>query len=182
MEARSLDPWILASALVKLSSPGAGLFPVGQRRARLSERQPAAPRNSITPFGTREARMALPEFPVEGGCQCGAVRYRLKASPLTVYNCHCKDCQRFSGAAWSMSMIVRDEDFEVLSGQTVRYDRKANSGKHGLGRAGRKHLDGQQGRLGEDRPGTGQFPERRGGPDAVVRRLDPAQSELKNEH
>ncbi|HVI11896.1 MAG TPA: hypothetical protein VM822_03395, partial [Pseudolabrys sp.] len=30
------------------------------------------------------ARMALPEFPVEGGCQCGAVRYRLKASPLTI--------------------------------------------------------------------------------------------------
>jgi len=72
--------------------------------------------------------MALPAFPVEGGCQCGAVRYRLKASPLTVYNCHCKDCQRFSGAAWSMSMMVRDEDFEVLSGETVRYDRKASSG------------------------------------------------------
>ena len=69
----------------------------------------------------------MPKFPVEGGCQCGAVRYRLKASPLTVYNCHCKHCQRFSGAAWSMSMIVRDEDFEVLSGQTVRYDRKADS-------------------------------------------------------
>ena len=72
--------------------------------------------------------MALPAFPVEGGCQCGAVRYRLKASPLTVYNCHCKDCQRFSGAAWSMSMMVRDEDFEVLSGEIVRYDRKASSG------------------------------------------------------
>ena len=72
--------------------------------------------------------MALPKFPVEGGCQCGAVRYRLKASPLTVYNCHCKDCQRFSGAACSISMIVRNENFEVLSGQTVRYDRKADSG------------------------------------------------------
>lgn len=72
--------------------------------------------------------MALPEFPVEGGCQCGAVRYRLKASPLSVYNCHCKDCQRFSGAGWSMSMIVRDEDVEVLSGETARYDRKADSG------------------------------------------------------
>jgi hypothetical protein len=61
--------------------------------------------------------MALPEFPVEGGCQCGAVRYRLKASPLTVFNRHCKGCQRFTGAAWSMGMIVRDGDFEVLSGQ-----------------------------------------------------------------
>jgi hypothetical protein len=72
--------------------------------------------------------MALPEFPVEGGCSCGAVRYRLKASPLSVYNCHCKDCQRYSGSAWSMSMIVRDGDFEVLSGDTEVYGRKADSG------------------------------------------------------
>ncbi len=72
--------------------------------------------------------MALPEFPVEGGCSCGAVRYQLKASPLSVNNCHCKDCQRYSGAAWSMSMIVKDEDFQVLAGETERYDRTADSG------------------------------------------------------
>jgi hypothetical protein len=72
--------------------------------------------------------MSLQEFPVEGGCQCGAVRYRLTAGPLSVYNCHCKDCQRFSGAGWSMSMIVVDDTFEVLSGNTERYDRKADSG------------------------------------------------------
>lgn len=71
--------------------------------------------------------MKLPEFPVEGGCQCGAVRYRLKASPLSVYNCHCKDCQRFSGAAWSISMIVRDAEFEV-SGAVDRYAKQADSG------------------------------------------------------
>ena len=72
--------------------------------------------------------MGLPEFPVEGGCVCGAVRYRLNASPLSVYNCHCKDCQRFSGAAWSMSMIVRDADFELLSGTLAHYPRRADSG------------------------------------------------------
>jgi hypothetical protein len=71
--------------------------------------------------------MALPEFPVEGGCSCGAVRYTLKASPLSVYNCHCKDCQRFSGTAWSMSMIVKSEDFDV-TGETASYDRTADSG------------------------------------------------------
>jgi len=71
--------------------------------------------------------MDLPDFPVEGGCQCGAVRYRLLASPLSVYNCHCKDCQRFSGAGWSMSMLVRDADFEV-SGATETYSRQADSG------------------------------------------------------
>ncbi|SMQ67263.1 Uncharacterized conserved protein [Devosia lucknowensis] len=72
--------------------------------------------------------MALPEFPVDGGCSCGAVRYRLKAAPLSVYNCHCKDCQRYSGAAWSISMIVREGDFERVSGETETYDRKADSG------------------------------------------------------
>lgn len=72
--------------------------------------------------------MALPDFPVEGGCSCGQVRYRLKASPLSVYNCHCKDCQRYSGAGWSMSMIVKDDDFEVLSGDTEVYARTADSG------------------------------------------------------
>lgn len=72
--------------------------------------------------------MTLPEFPVAGGCQCGAARYRIKASPLSVYNCHCKDCQRFSGAGWSMSMIVRDEDFELLSGEIAQYRRTAESG------------------------------------------------------
>lgn len=72
--------------------------------------------------------MALPDFPVEGGCQCGRARYRLRASPLSVYNCHCKDCQRFSGAGWSMSMIVNNDDFELLQGDIARYDRKADSG------------------------------------------------------
>lgn len=71
--------------------------------------------------------MGLPEFPVEGGCSCGAVRYRLTASPLSVYNCHCKDCQRYSGAGWSMSMIVPTSAFEI-SGETVSYDRTADSG------------------------------------------------------
>jgi hypothetical protein len=73
--------------------------------------------------------MSLPEFPVEGGCQCGAVRYRLTASPLSVYNCHCKDCQRYSGAGWSMSMPVRSDTLEVLSGELVQVSRTADSGR-----------------------------------------------------
>ena len=115
MEACSLDSWILASALVKLSSPGTGLFPVGRRRLGFQKGNLRLHATQLHLPAQGEARMALPEFPVEGGCQCGAVRYRLKASPLTVYNCHCKDCQRFTGAAWSMGMIVSDEDFEAAA-------------------------------------------------------------------
>jgi hypothetical protein len=73
----------------------------------------------------------LPVFPVEGGCHCGAVRYALRARPLGVYRCHCKDCQRFSGAAWSMSMIVRRGTLEVTAGETATYAKTADSGRIG---------------------------------------------------
>jgi hypothetical protein len=77
----------------------------------------------------REIALKLPEFPVEGGCQCGAVRYRLTAAPLSVYNCHCRDCQRLSGATNDMSMPVRRDAFEHLSGQVVSFDKTADSGR-----------------------------------------------------
>jgi hypothetical protein len=71
----------------------------------------------------------LPEFPVEGGCICGAVRYRVTAPPLGVYNCHCKDCQRSAGSAFSASMIVRRADFTVTAGETLIFDKRADSGR-----------------------------------------------------
>jgi hypothetical protein len=70
----------------------------------------------------------LPAFPVEGGCICGAVRYRLSASPLGIYNCHCKDCQRSAGSAFSSSMVVRREEFTIIAGETLVYDKRADSG------------------------------------------------------
>lgn len=73
--------------------------------------------------------MKLPAFPVEGGCQCGTVRYRITAGPLAVYNCHCKDCQRLSGATHSMSMPIAREHVELLRGKLGAYDRKADSGR-----------------------------------------------------
>jgi hypothetical protein len=73
--------------------------------------------------------ITLPTFPVEGGCQCGAVRYRLTAPPLAVYNCHCRDCQRLSGATNDMSMPIRRETFEHLAGDVAYFDKRADSGR-----------------------------------------------------
>lgn len=73
--------------------------------------------------------MKLPEFPVEGGCQCGAVRYRLKAAPLGVYACHCKDCQRVSGTTHTLSMVVNASDAELIAGELFAYDKAADSGR-----------------------------------------------------
>lgn len=74
----------------------------------------------------------LPAFPVEGGCQCGAVRYLLLGRPLGVYRCHCKDCQRLSGAAFSMSMVIRRETLRPTKGDTETYLKTADSGRQVL--------------------------------------------------
>lgn len=75
------------------------------------------------------SQIVLPAFPVEGGCICGAARYRITGAPLAVYNCHCRDCQRASGATHSMSMPVARELLEHLSGELAAYDKPADSGR-----------------------------------------------------
>lgn len=52
-------------------------------------------------------------LPQAGGCLCGAVRYRLTAAPLLAYACHCHDCQTRSGAAFSLTLVVRTADVAV---------------------------------------------------------------------
>lgn len=65
----------------------------------------------------------------EGGCQCGAVRYRLTGEPMMLVVCHCKECQRQSGSAFGMSLVVRTADFELLSGALGRFERSSDSGR-----------------------------------------------------
>ncbi len=51
---------------------------------------------------------------IEGGCRCGKVRYRVKAERLpNVYACHCRDCQTWSGSAFSTQFIVPEDQFEA---------------------------------------------------------------------
>ena len=58
--------------------------------------------------------------PYTGGCQCGSVRYVLTAEPIRVTACHCTECQRQSGSAFSMSMPVRKEGLSV-TGSTKQF-------------------------------------------------------------
>jgi len=53
---------------------------------------------------------------LEGGCSCGAVRYRLKTAPMFVHCCHCKDCQRQTGSAFVLNAIIETDRIEILSG------------------------------------------------------------------
>jgi hypothetical protein len=66
---------------------------------------------------------------LEGGCQCGAVRYRISGAPLSLVACHCKECQRQSGSAFGMSLIVKKADFS-LTGEVKTFRRASDSGKY----------------------------------------------------
>ena len=52
----------------------------------------------------------------EGGCACGAVRYRLTSEPMIVHCCHCRWCQRETGASFALNAMI-EADRGVLSGK-----------------------------------------------------------------
>jgi len=73
--------------------------------------------------------ISLPAFPIEGGCVCSAIRYRVEGPPLSVYACHCKDCQRYSGGPYSMAMAIRREDLILTRGSAKAFGKPADSGR-----------------------------------------------------
>ena len=54
-----------------------------------------------------------------GGCQCGSLRFELKAPPLFTHACHCRICQRRSGSAFGLTTIVLRKDFNVIDGKLL---------------------------------------------------------------
>jgi hypothetical protein len=62
-------------------------------------------------------------LPLTGGCQCGAVRYEIAAEPTTVYTCHCTDCQRQTGAAFALSMVVPRAAIRITVGTPREWQR-----------------------------------------------------------
>ena len=62
-------------------------------------------------------------LPLTGGCQCGAVRYEVTAEPLTLYACHCHDCQQQSGSAFALSMILPRPALRVTTGAPQHWER-----------------------------------------------------------
>ncbi len=56
-------------------------------------------------------------FPQPGGCGCARVRYELSSDPVTVYACHCTDCQTATGASFALSMYVARDAIKLLLGE-----------------------------------------------------------------
>ena len=57
----------------------------------------------------------------EGGCLCGAVRYRVTGEPTWRGACHCTQCQRLTGSAYAVGIYFKESDVEILSGALKQY-------------------------------------------------------------
>lgn len=64
---------------------------------------------------------AVLERPVEGGCLCGALRYRLEPGPVNSAYCHCRMCQRASGAPALPWFTVAVDRFAYTAGVPAVY-------------------------------------------------------------
>ncbi len=64
-----------------------------------------------------------------GGCQCGAVRYTIeRAAILTLYCCHCRECQRQSASGFGLSMKLQPAGFHLELGTLSVWERPTDSG------------------------------------------------------
>ena len=67
-------------------------------------------------------------FPTEGGCDCRAVRYRMETAPLFVHCCHCRWCQRESGASFALNAMIESDRVTELGQPPELVDTPTESG------------------------------------------------------
>lgn len=67
--------------------------------------------------------------PFEGSCLCGSVQVRATASPLLTLACHCRDCQKLSASAYSLTTMFPSDSFSCTGALITG----------GLGSQGRTH-------------------------------------------
>lgn len=68
-----------------------------------------------------------------GGCQCGDVRYEIAGEPRRLLACHCTDCQRQSGSAFGMTLVVGESEFRILQGEVQTFTVQSDAGREKLG-------------------------------------------------
>lgn len=95
------------------SCPGTrqgGPRPAGRNAVSLEPREKATREEAVSRDGG---------YPIEGGCDCRAVRYRMTTAPLYVHCCHCRWCQRETGSAFVLNALIEADRVEPLRGEPV---------------------------------------------------------------
>lgn len=65
---------------------------------------------------------------IEGGCLCGIIRYKSEAEPLVTVLCHCTNCQKQSGGAYSLNLVMLKGSLDIR-GEMTTYVDTGDSGK-----------------------------------------------------
>jgi hypothetical protein len=65
----------------------------------------------------------------DGGCTCRFVRYRMTTRPLFVHCCHCRWCQRETGASFALNALIEADRVHLLQGEVEVINTPSNSGK-----------------------------------------------------
>jgi hypothetical protein len=73
--------------------------------------------------------MTSSSVPLEGGCTCRFVRYRMKTAPMWVNCCHCSWCQRETGSAFAINALIEADRVEVTQGEVEVVNTPSASGK-----------------------------------------------------
>lgn len=68
-------------------------------------------------------------YPLLGGCDCRSIRYRLEGPPLFVHCCHCRWCQRESGASFALNALIEADRVTLLAGEPELINTPSASGK-----------------------------------------------------
>jgi hypothetical protein len=55
-------------------------------------------------------------FPIDGGCACREVRYRMMTAGMFVHCCHCRWCQRETGASFALNAMIEADRVVILRG------------------------------------------------------------------
>jgi len=67
--------------------------------------------------------------PLTGHCTCDAIRYRMTTAPLFVHCCHCRWCQRETGASFALNALIEADRVVLLRGEPERVNTPSNSGR-----------------------------------------------------
>ena len=77
--------------------------------------------------------MAKVSLPIEGGCQCGKLRYQVTQPPMMIYCCHCTNCQKISGSAFAISATVFEVSFAFTAGEPRKTEWLSDAGNQRYG-------------------------------------------------
>jgi hypothetical protein len=68
-------------------------------------------------------------YPLEGGCDCRQIRYRMEVPPLFVHCCHCRWCQRETGSSFALNAMIEADRVTQLASEPELTETPSHSGQ-----------------------------------------------------